>query len=41
MMPNYYQFFCPVKILSGQLAVSNIPYEMSQLGCKNAMIVTD
>jgi alcohol dehydrogenase len=41
MMPNYYQFFCPVKILSGQLAVSNIPYEMSQLGCKKAMIVTD
>ncbi len=41
MMPNYYQFFCPVKILSGQLAVSNIPYEMGLLGCKKAMIVTD
>ncbi|HDZ91911.1 MAG TPA: hypothetical protein ENH37_14740, partial [Deltaproteobacteria bacterium] len=28
MLPNYYQFYCPVKILSGQLAVSNIPFEM-------------
>ncbi len=41
MLPNYYQFYCPVKILSGQLAVSNIPFEMSLLGCKRAMIVTD
>ena len=41
MLPNYYQFYCPVKILSGQLAVSNIPFEMNLLGCKRAMIVTD
>ena len=41
MLPNYYQFYCPVKILSGRLAVSNIPYEMNLLGCKRAMIVTD
>jgi len=41
MLPNYYQYFCPVKILSGKLAVSNIPYEMGLLGCKRAMIVTD
>jgi len=41
MLPNYYQFYCPVKILSGQLAVSNIPFEMTLLGCKRAMIVTD
>ncbi len=41
MLPNYYQFFCPVKILSGQLAVSNIPYEMGLLECRKAMIVTD
>jgi len=41
MLPNYYQFYCPVKILSGQLAVSNIPFEMNLLGCKRAMIITD
>jgi alcohol dehydrogenase len=41
MIPKYYQFHCPVKILSGAGAVSNIPYEMSLMGCKRAMIVTD
>jgi alcohol dehydrogenase len=41
MLPKYYQFFCPVKILSGASAVSNIPFEMSVMGCKRAMIVTD
>ena len=41
MLPNYYQFYCPVKILCGQLAVSNIPFEMGLFGCKRAMIVTD
>jgi alcohol dehydrogenase len=41
MLPSYYQHYCPVKILSGSKAVSNIPYEMEVLGCKRAMIVTD
>ncbi|MEA3223310.1 MAG: iron-containing alcohol dehydrogenase [Thermodesulfobacteriota bacterium] len=41
MIPNYYQFYCPVKILSGHQAVSNIPFEMELLGCKKAMLVTD
>jgi len=41
MLPNYFQFFCPIKILSGAKAVSNIPYEMGLLGCRRAMIVTD
>jgi alcohol dehydrogenase len=41
MLPKYYQFFCPVKILSGASAVSNIPFEMAIMGCKRAMIVTD
>lgn len=41
MIPNYYQHFCPVKILSGHKAVSNIPYEMGAMGCNKAMIVTD
>ena len=41
MLPKYYQFFCPIKILSGAKAVSNIPFEMGILGCKRAMVVTD
>lgn len=41
MLPKYYQFYCPIKILSGHKAVSNIPYEMGLLGCRRAMIVTD
>ena len=41
MLPNYYQFYCPVKILSGRLAVGNIPFEMNLMGCKRAMVVTD
>ncbi|MBN2298556.1 MAG: iron-containing alcohol dehydrogenase [Deltaproteobacteria bacterium] len=41
MIPSYYQHFCPVKILSGNKAVSNIPFEMNAMGCKKAMIVTD
>ncbi|MCK9262567.1 MAG: iron-containing alcohol dehydrogenase [Deltaproteobacteria bacterium] len=41
MIPHYYQHFCPVKILSGHNAVSNIPYEMDILGCRRAMVVTD
>ncbi|MEN6446875.1 MAG: iron-containing alcohol dehydrogenase [Syntrophaceae bacterium] len=41
MLPRYYQHYCPVKILSGNNAVSNIPYEMEVLGCRKAMVVTD
>jgi alcohol dehydrogenase len=41
MLPKYFQFFCPIKILSGSKAVSNIPFEMGILGCKRAMVVTD
>ncbi len=41
MMPSFHEFFCPVKIVSGNKALSNIPYEMDQLGAHNAMIVTD
>lgn len=41
MLPNYYQFYCPIKILAGHKAVSNIPFEMELLGRKRAMVVTD
>ncbi len=40
-VPQYYEFSCPVKIISGLKAISNIPYEMSLMGVSKAMIVTD
>ena len=41
MIPEYYQFSCPVKIISGLKALSNLPYEMDILGAHKALIVTD
>jgi alcohol dehydrogenase len=40
-IPEYYEFSCPVKIVSGLKALANLPYELDQLGAKKAMIVTD
>ena len=41
MVPSYYEFFCPVKILSGDHAVDNIPYELTQWGTLRPMVITD
>lgn len=41
MAKKYFEFVCPVKILSGRKAISNLPYELSQLGAKRPMIITD
>lgn len=41
MIPEYFEFSCPVKVISGYKAISNLPYEMEQLGAKNALVVTD
>lgn len=40
-IPQYYEFFCPVKIVSGLKALSNLPYEIDLLGARRAFIVTD
>lgn len=40
-IPQYYEFSCPVKIVSGLKALSNLPYEMELLGVKRALVVTD
>jgi alcohol dehydrogenase len=40
-LPSYYEFLCPVKILSGKLALANLPYELDVLGAHNALVVTD
>ena len=41
MVPEFYEFFCPVKIISGLQALSNLPHEMEMLGAKKALVVTD
>ena len=41
MPPKYYEFSCPVKILCGDKALVNIPYEMNQLGVSKALVITD
>ncbi len=41
MLPSYYEFYNPVKILSGNKAVENIPFELDQLGARRPIIITD
>ena len=41
MLPNYYEFQNPVKIVSGQKALDNLPHELMQLGVARPLIVTD
>ena len=41
MIPEYYEFYNPVKIVSGHKALDNLPYELDQLGAKRPIIVTD
>jgi alcohol dehydrogenase len=40
-VPSYYEFVCPVKILSGNLALTNLPFELELLGAHRPMLVTD
>ena len=41
MLPDYYEFYNPVKIVAGRKAVDNLPYEIDKLGCKKPLIITD
>lgn len=41
MLPSYYEFYNPVKVVSGHKALDNLPYELEQLGAKRPIIVTD
>ncbi len=41
MLPEYFEFFAPVKIVSGKKAVDNLPYELDQLQAQRPFIVTD
>ena len=41
MKPAFYEFICPVKILSGRKALANLPYELTQLGSSRPLVITD
>lgn len=41
MSQSYYEFFCPVKIISGHKALEHLPFEMSSLSAQRPMIITD
>ncbi len=41
VIPEYYEFFNSVKIISGYKALETIPFELSRLGAKRPMIITD
>lgn len=40
-MPAYFEFFCPVKILSGNKALDHIPYELDLLGARRPLLLSD
>ncbi|WP_165854875.1 iron-containing alcohol dehydrogenase [Marinobacter sp. JSM 1782161] len=41
MSQNYYEFFCPVKVIAGKAALEHIPYELSGLAASRPMLITD
>lgn len=41
MIPKYYEFQNAAKILSGELALENIPHELRALGARNVLVLTD
>ncbi len=41
MLPAYFEFYNPVKIVSGHKALDNLPHELEQLGVNRPLIVTD
>ncbi|MDX1693144.1 MAG: iron-containing alcohol dehydrogenase [Ketobacteraceae bacterium] len=41
MARDYYEFFCPVKIVAGFKALEHVPYELGSHGSSNPLIITD
>lgn len=41
MTASYFEFHCPVKILSGAGALENVPYELHRLGVSRPLLITD
>lgn len=40
-MRDYFEFYCPVKIIAGQQALENIPFELTLLGVRRVLLITD
>ncbi len=41
MLPSHYEYYNPVKIISGHQALENIPFELNFLGAKRPLVITD
>lgn len=41
MSTDFYEFYCPVKVIAGKAALEHIPFELGTLGASNPLIVTD
>jgi len=41
MSKGFYEFFCPVKVISGEAALEHIPFELSSLGASKPLLITD
>jgi len=41
MSRDFYEFFCPVKVIAGERALEHIPFELGLLGAARPMILTD
>lgn len=41
MAQDYYEFFCPVKVVAGFKALEHIPFELSSFGAARPLIITD
>ncbi|MFZ5755624.1 MAG: iron-containing alcohol dehydrogenase [Pseudomonadota bacterium] len=41
MSKEFYEFFCPVKVIAGLRALEHIPFELNMLGATRPMIITD
>ncbi|MFZ5722861.1 MAG: iron-containing alcohol dehydrogenase [Pseudomonadota bacterium] len=41
MSKDFYEFFCPVKIIAGLKALEHIPFELSMLQATRPMVITD
>ena len=41
MTESFFEFFCPVKIIAGALALEHVPYELAARGAQRPLIITD
>jgi alcohol dehydrogenase len=40
MIPDYFEFYSPVKIVSGNKALENLPYELDQMNAHRPLLIT-